>query len=352
MRQLRKILAAVAALVSATPVLACDSADPHAKFAAAVGKAWANSTNPLIGTVLVGGKVSSPAPLPAHCGASPALYELSRKLSESLESQGAALVLGETHDNREHHWFRSVLIEAMAPRKAAAVLEQVRTDKAQALSALEPIDPAGGDAAGALANFKRLVEWDKSGWNKYPYDELLLALLVQRMPIYAGDVPRPLMMAAVRDGSSSRPLQERQKLGLEKPLGGALEAAMAKELEESHCGKMPNDMVPGMVFAQRYRDAHLANATIEAADRHGAAILLTGNTHARTDRGVPWYVRERGPGRAVLSVQLVEVEEGQPEASVHLPLDPAGHPAADIVVLTPAIARPDPCAQDIEFKKK
>ena len=122
-----------------------------------------------------------------------------------------------------------------------------------------------------------------------------------------------------------------------------LQDALLTELEESHCGMMPKTAFGNMAFAQRYRDAHLADAVLKAAEKQGSAILLAGNGHVRTDRGVPAYLRQRAPDRKVVSVMLIEVEDGKTDPQAYVPRDPDGKPVADYIVLTPRQQRPDPC---------
>ena len=87
----------------------------------------------------------------------------------------------------------------------------------------------------------------------------------------------------------------------------------------------------------------MAGALVNAADRHGAAFLLAGNGHVRTDRGVPWYLRRLAPSRKVLSVMLLEVEEGNNDGPVHVPRATEAAWATDYVLFTPRHGRPDPC---------
>ena len=98
-----------------------------------------------------------------------------------------------------------------------------------------------------------------------------------------------------------------------------------------------------MAYAQRYRDAHLADAMLKASNQHGGAFLIAGGTHVRTDRGVPWYLRLRAPGKNVVSLMFVEVEDGNTDAGAYVPRDPDGKPAVDYLVFTPRADRPDPC---------
>src|SRR5262249_54749061 len=137
--------------------------------------------------------------------------------------------------------------------------------------------------------------------------------------------------------------EERAKLGVDSPLPPPLAEALGQELLDSHCGALPAQAIPSLALAQRYRDAHLADALIGAAARHGAAILIAGNGHVRSARGVPGHRRRRAPETRILRWLFLEVEDDKPAPAPYPPRDPDGKPAADLVVFTPRAERGDPC---------
>ena len=104
---------------------------------------------------------------------------------------------------------------------------------------------------------------------------------------------------------------------------------------------MPATAIPAVELAQRYTDAHLAEALVKAAEKHGGAFLLAGNGHVRTDRGVPWYVRQLAPREKMVAVMFLEVEQGKNDPSAYLTRAPDGTAAADYVMFTPRHERPD-----------
>ncbi len=279
----------------------------------------------------------------SSCGSDPWLM-LSRDMRAAIDS-GGVVVLGEAHDNAVHHRLRAKLADGdevllKGTNEGAFVLEQIRADQSEGLARFYDHAKAGG----TLADFKRAVDWERSGWQKYDYDPLLEALIASKRPILPGDPPRDTIKKLAKEGPSALGEDERQRLALDKPLGAAADAASAEEIEGSHCGMLQKEAVPRMAFAQRYRDASLADATLEAAEEHGAAILMTGNNHARLDRGAPWYIHARAPDKKVVSVMLIEVEDGKTDPGAYIPRDPDGQPAADYVVFTPRNdARGDPC---------
>ncbi len=252
---------------------------------------------------------------------------------------GGAVLFGEVHDNPAHHDLRS---RAGMSNFPAAVMEQISADQAPAVDAFLSANATKLNDK-SLEEFKSAIGWEKSGWGQYKYDPLLRAILLGRSQIYAGDVARATIKKVAKEGADVVPVEERQRLKLDMALDEKLDSASAAEIEESHCGMLPKTTVPNMAFAQRYRDAAIADAIIRAEEKYHSAVLFAGNGHLRNDRGVPWYLRQRAPDKPVLSIMLVEVEDGKTDAAAYVPKDPDGKPAADYIIFTPRAEREDPC---------
>jgi uncharacterized iron-regulated protein len=260
-------------------------------------------------------------------------------VSAALSSHGI-LILGEQHDAAAHHKLQAAAVREFAKTGrdgTAVVFEQIRDDQQAGL------DRFKAEGSKSVGDLKRFIAWDKSGWPKDIYDPLFKAVVDARLPIYPGDVPRASIMKAAKEGEGALSASEKKRLGLDVPLGAKFDAASIKEIEEAHCGALPKAAFPGMAYAQRYRDAHLADAALRASQRTGGAILIAGTGHARSDRGVPWYVRRRAPEKKIVSVMFVEVEDGTTDPEAYVPRDPDGKPAADFLVFTPRTERGDPC---------
>lgn len=256
-----------------------------------------------------------------------------------FKAGGGILIIGEQHDNAEHHRLQGALVRSLAGDAKAVVFEQFRANeqaKLDELSAQAPAPP--------VAQFKSAMGWEKSGWAQYNYDALLSAVLDANLALYAGDATRETIKKVAKEGAGALPAEARARLKLDAALGTMLDDASLKEIEDSHCNMMPKASLKAMAFAQRYRDAQLADVVLKAVEAHGSAILIAGNGHARTDRGVPWYIRQAAPDMKVVSVMLVEVENAGADPEAYVPRDPDGKPAADFVILTPAAKRDDPCA--------
>ena len=116
----------------------------------------------------------------------------------------------------------------------------------------------------------------------------------------------------------------REMIGFAQDLREAMQA-------EAHCNALPDDMLPGMVEAQRFRDAGLADAALWARSTTAAqVVVIAGGGHADTQRGMPAAISVADPDVRVVSLGQFEVEPDNPEAW-------------DAWLLAPAPERDDPC---------
>jgi uncharacterized iron-regulated protein len=266
-----------------------------------------------------------------------------------LEARGGILLIGETHDNPDHHRLRARVLSGpgreMRGSPRAVIFEHIRTDQQSALDQFNAAAAASSQPP-AAADLLKALEWDKSGWPKAAiFEPLFAAALDAKLPILPGDPPRGKARAVAMEGLSALDPAEAARLKLDTPLTAADQDQLLTELEDSHCGLMPKTAFGNMAVAQRYRDAHLAAQLAAAYRQHGTAVLLAGNGHVRTDRGVPYYLRQILPGVPIVSVMLIEVEDGKTDPAAYVPRDTDGKPAADYLVFTPRTERPDPCIE-------
>jgi uncharacterized iron-regulated protein len=254
------------------------------------------------------------------------------------------VLLGEVHDNPHHHLLRAALIEAMAAdTRLSIVTEHLRADQAPALTAWAATRP-GPDNRAPADDFFRAMQWDKSGWPAAAmFRPLYAAILNAGLPLGAAEPPRSTLRAVARGGLAVLAPDERTRLGLDAPLPADLRKALGADLVAGHCNMLPATMIDGMADAQIYRDANMADAMIARHTAGTTTILLAGNGHVRSDRGVPWHLSRRAPDVARLAVLLLEIESDKPAPAGYLPRAPDGAPGADIVVFTPRAEREDPC---------
>ena len=226
------------------------------------------------------------------------------------------LIVGEVHDNPEHH--RN---QALAAGRASAVVWEMLTP-AMAV----PYDPALLDDPAAL---DAAIGWSAEGW---PDIAIYLPIFeaLPDGPHWPGGAGSEAPRAAMADGAAAAFGEGAARYGLADPLPAETAAARMAEMAEAHCGALPEDLLPGMVEAQRLRDAVLARAVIEALDRFGPpVVVVTGNGHAAFD-GVPAALMRADPEISVRTVGQLEAE-------------PEGDPPFDRWIVTGAPERGDPC---------
>ncbi len=241
------------------------------------------------------------------------------------------VVLGESHDNRDHHALEAKLVHMFldAHPSAAIGFEMLDEDQRAALQT-PPRDPD------ALA---QAVRWEDSGWPEFSqYRPIFEVALAAGAPLIAAHPSRE----RVRASMSGVREDEARSLQLDRPLAPPAREQLEREIRDAHCGHANEAMITSMARAQSYKDAFMARALFEA---RRPTVLVAGRGHARTDRAVPYYL-ERFGARNVVSVALVEVEDAA--------RDPRGYDVGsfDLVVFTPRTSDADPCQEFEEQLKK
>ncbi len=226
---------------------------------------------------------------------------------EAAAAKAGFLLLGEKHDNADHHRLQARMVGAMAAagRRPAVVFEMIDEDRQALVDQWRATGP--GDAAGlgpALA-------WDQSGWPPWPtYRPIAEAALAAGLPLRAGNLPRQMARLIGQSGLSVLAADRRARLGLDAALDPDLASALRRDLFEGHCGLMPEAALEPLVAVQHARDAVLADNLARAGARADGAVLIAGAGHARADRAVPLHLARLAPGDAVVTIAFIEVEEG------------------------------------------
>ena len=248
-----------------------------------------------------------------------------------------ALLLGEQHDNPDHHRLQARIARELAARGRRLVVAFEMIDGGQqptldAFLAGRPRDAAGlGD----------LLGWDKSGWPEWAqYRPIADAVLAQANPPAKPIRPANLPIATARDiarnGLNAKGLDAALAETLRQAAARdpAVLAAHSADIRDSHCGMLPDSALAPFALAQYARDSVMAESLVAAnRDAPGALLLLiAGNGHARRDVGVPLHLARLRPDLKVLSMGLLEGD---------MPPDSAPF---DLLWLGAPIAREDPCA--------
>ena len=211
------------------------------------------------------------------------------------------VLVGEKHDNVEHHAFEARVVAAVGRVSPRAVAMEHFRAKDQ-----PKLDAFFANASSRASDLPREVGWDE-GWGPFgPFERIFTNALAQRMPLVAANFDR-LDVRALKDHPEAAFSAEVRAEIARINFSDTDEKALAEELHISHCGHLPGDFLAPMVLAQHARDAQFALAM--RGSGRTSAVLLAGKGHTRGDRGVPRFL----PLGSFVSVAMVEVEDGKVE---------------------------------------
>jgi uncharacterized iron-regulated protein len=229
------------------------------------------------------------------------------------------VILGEVHDNADHHAHQAQAVAAIRPR--ALVFEMLTPEQAARAAGVDRGDAAALGAA---------LGWAGSGWPDFALYHPIFAAAPDAA-VYGGGMDRAQVRRAFSEPPDAIFGPEAAAFGLLDVLDPADQAGREAAQQAAHCNALPPEMLSGFVAAQRLRDAALARAVRDAwVATGGPVVLIAGTEHARTDVGVPAKLM-RAAGLRVLSVGQVEGDPG-PDAPF------------DLWVVTDPAPRADPCA--------
>jgi len=271
------------------------------------------------------------------------IWDPMARRSATREALHAALraaryrLLGEAHDNPDHHAFQRDCLVALGEGglRPAVAFEQFDREFDPAL---QRALAAGGVTAEVVAE---ATGFDRKNWRWELYKPLVEAALRYHMPIRAANLSRAAAGRVVNSGLDALGEGRASALRIESVWSEERERVLRAIIVDAHCNMLPDAIVPGMVLAQRARDATLAEALLDPGP--DGAVLIAGDGHVRRDFAVPAYLRAVRPGDSIVSVGLLEVEAGKTDPEAYLTDSAGGETQYDFVQFTPRWDRPDPC---------
>lgn len=252
-----------------------------------------------------------------------------QELQSDIES-ARYLFLGEKHDNPDHHFLQLALLEYLGETQqlGSVTFEMLDSNADRALAELYTDGPA------THADLQEYLSWDDEGWPWQFYGPLVEHTFRAGLPILAGNISRDSISMIYADGEAEAPQV------LSEP---AIEQ-LHVDIDESHCGMLPESQFPAMVRVQQARDQAMANKLLAPNDGE-LSVLIAGNYHVRQDLGVPNYLlaMESGLARdAILALTFMEVQPDSTDPADYL--DSTGdQPAYDYLWFTPAVQASDYC---------
>ncbi len=231
----------------------------------------------------------------------------------------AIVLLGEKHDNPDHHTLQLWLLQALEMRRAqgAVVMEMLTVDQQETVSQVQHKVRKGAQPA----DVPLALKWDK-GWDWQQYSALVTHVLAQPYPLLAGNLNRDGLMAIYRNPP--------ELVGIQSTRADVTER-LSEQIREAHCNKLPETQLPAMLAVQQQRDRSMAQIVLAAPK---PALLIAGAYHTRYDLGVPLHIQDLQTVSDLQQRVLIFAEaDQQVDAS-----------SADFVWYTPSVAEQDYCA--------
>ncbi|NUT89436.1 iron(III) ABC transporter [Pseudomonas corrugata] len=237
-----------------------------------------------------------------------------RVLVERL-AKAPRVIVGEQHDNPDHHALQLWLLQALAGQRAqgSLLLEMLTPSQQSRVDGVRQ-QPAMPE------NLPDALDWSP-GWDWNLYGPVVEYALAQ---------PYPLLAANLDAVEIRRFYRQAPGLSGVRSNGAAVKEELLGQIRDAHCGLLPESQMPAMVAVQQQRDRRMAERLLAAPT---PALLFAGAWHGRKDIGVPLHVLDLGAGEA--PVVLMLAEEGSEVTSA----------MADYVWYTPATPPVDYCAQ-------
>lgn len=204
------------------------------------------------------------------------------------------VLVGERHDNPDHHALQLWLLQALAERRSqGSLLLEMLTPEQQPAVARTQTQLRRGEP---VEDLPTTLAWSP-GWPWRLYGPLVSYALAQPFSLMPANLTRAEIGQIYRevphlpDGESTR---------------AEVAEALRAQIVDSHCGMLPDSQVPAMLAVQQQRDRRMA-ARLLAAPK--PTMLIAGGFHARRDLGAPLHLRDLGGSGSVQVLMLAEVGE-------------------------------------------
>jgi uncharacterized iron-regulated protein len=252
-----------------------------------------------------------------------------KKFLEKLQSHAYVLV-GEKHDNPEHHRLELMLIQARLQqgsqqKNSKVVFEMLDDSQDAALGRLKSSD--------SLEQMHSILSWPAKGWDWASYGPSFQAAL-SKEALKSGNVSKAFIGSIYKEGEKA--LLGNLRFETVSQATPAIKAYLLDQIFASHCGMQSRETLTPMLHIQLAKDASMASAMAQTS----SAMLIAGGEHVRTETAVPWHLRQKKKDSDVMVLQLIEVKTDLHD--VHSYISSAGK--ADYYWFTSAIEAKDYCA--------
>lgn len=207
-------------------------------------------------------------------------------------AEAERVLVGEQHDNPDHHALQLWLSRELSKRRAqgSVLMEMLNRDQQAKVDQAQTVMREGQ----AMADPFDALAW-QPGWDWSLYGPLVLHQLRQPYPLLAANLDRAEIMQIYRQ----RPL-----LQGDRSSAANVQERLLSDIRDSHCGLLSESQLPAMLAVQQQRDRRMAEALLAAPQ---PSLLLAGAFHVRKNLGVPLHLIDLGVRNTTAVLILAEV---------------------------------------------
>lgn len=229
-------------------------------------------------------------------------------------AEAPRVLVGEKHDNPDHHNLELWLLRALQTQRpqGSLMLEMLQTEQQPRIDAIKAQPTLPEDLPKAL-------DWQE-GWSWQHYGPIVQYALTHQLPLLAADLSK----VEIRQVYREQPVLSGSQSNAPK-----VKAQLLEEVRAGHCGLLPESQLPAMLAIQQQRDRRMAERLLASAQ---PSLLIAGSYHVRKDLGVPLHLADLQAKGATKVLLLVEAGQS---------VEPG---AGDYVWYTAALPEQDYCA--------
>jgi len=241
-----------------------------------------------------------------------------QQLAERL-ARASRVLVGEQHDNPDHHALQLWILQVLADRRpqGSLLLEMIKPDQQ---AAVDKVRADISTQSAFPADLPSAIGWQQ-GWDWALYGPIIRYAIAQPYPLLAANL----------NTSEVQAIYQRVPDNPSGPAGAkSVRGRLLDQIRASHCGLLPEDQLPAMLAVQQQRDRRMAQSLAAAPV---PAVLFAGSYHVRKDVGIPLHMADLGVEESPVVLLL---------AQVGTRVEPG---SADYVWYTAALPEQDYCAK-------
>jgi len=216
--------------------------------------------------------------------------------------QHEVVLLGEKHDNPDHHSIEAWLIQRLAESgELKSIYFEMLDMKQQAVLTELNARPVTPELS--LVELKAQLKWPDKGWSWEDYGALIKQSFALELNVKPANVSREVVAGFYKDPQWVENLA---------PKGEAITLGLYHQIDVSHCLMLTEAQVYRMIAAQAFRDKNMAD---QLNSGHHSRLLVAGNFHIRRDFGVPNYAANSSEW---VNIALMEVADSDDPGDYNL----------------------------------